>query len=112
MQDELKGSSIGGPLSECFTGRAARVTKHLQKEITKQREAVAAHAFKKEMLQLMHGQNWAQTVPGDERASAALQCDAFSTQLLQALPTNLLCRLAVQIPGDPYLFHLEGQTGG
>ena len=89
MQEELGGeSSIGGPLTECFTGRASRVTKHLQKEITKQREAVAAHNFKKEMLQLIHGRNWAQTVPGDERASAALQCDSFSSQLLQALPNK------------------------
>ena len=88
MQDEVRGYSINGPLTECFTGRAARVTKHLQKEITRQREAVAAHTFKEEMIQLIHGQNWAQTVPGDERVSAALQCDAFSAQLLQALPNK------------------------
>jgi hypothetical protein len=91
MQQEVEGSPIRGPLSECYTGRASRVTKHLQKEITKQREAVAAHRLKEEMLALMHGPGWAQTKPGDYRANAGLQCDAFSAQLLQALPNKYYC---------------------
>ena len=91
MQGEVEGSAIRGPLSECFTGRASRVTMHLQKEITKQREAVAAHKLKEDMLAILQGPGWAQTKPGDFRANAGLQCDAFSAQLLQALPNKYYC---------------------
>ena len=77
-----------GPLSEPITGRVSYIKGHLQREITKHREIAAVEKLGGEMKELMREGNWEQTKPGDLRANAFTQCDAFSGQICLALPNK------------------------
>ena len=88
MQAEVRTCSKEGPLSEPITGRAASIKGHLQREITKHREVAEVEKLGGEMKGMMREGTWEQTRPGDPRANAFLSCDAFSSQILLALPNN------------------------
>ena len=88
MRAEVTECSKEGPLSEPITGSVSFIRGHLQREITKHREIAAVEKLGGEMQELMREGEWMQTKPGDLRANAFTQCDAFSGQICLALPNK------------------------